>query len=308
MNLSKNIYKTVSALLITLCLPACQEDTEVYQTLCVDSDTTIKNDIPEKGILWSLAKDDIKHLIPMLTKESPRNIYVMNSITTCEMTFEDIEVDKSICKVTLNAGAYGYAECNNGSKFSFGCYEKDCDQYFLFPFKDEGGVDLEPRHLDLREPISGKTHVENYKKYLDTLNKKSVKNELAVKVYFENSNLDKSSYVIRYVDKASPLKNSIQEYLNGLTPEEQKLGFESSNFGNNSSIVKIEDNIAKIHFTADNLATDLRSPQQVIDFSHSIYMIADQFETVNETEICVNDTYNYQMAFLANEEPIDCPF
>lgn len=51
MNLSKNIYKTVSALLITLCLPACQEDTEVYQTLCVDSDTTIKNDIPEKGIL-----------------------------------------------------------------------------------------------------------------------------------------------------------------------------------------------------------------------------------------------------------------
>ena len=151
-------------------------------------------------------------------------------------------------------------------------------------------------------------YTENYKNYLNKMSKQSVKSKLAVKVYFKNPNLDDSSYVIRYINKTSPLKDSIQEYLNGLTSDEKKLGFESNNFGNDSFTVKIEDNIAKIHFTADDLTTDLRSPQQIIDFSHSIYMIADQFKTVNETEICVNDTYNYQMAFLANEDPVDCPF
>ena len=306
--LLKNIYKTVGILLITSCLSACQEEAEVYQNLCVDADTTVKNDVPKEGISWSLSIDDFKHLMSLVKKESQRNIYVMNSITTCEMEFDDIEVDNNVCNITLNAGAYGHAECSDGSKYSFGCYEKECDQYFPFPFEDEEGVDLEPDYLDESEPISGKSYIENYKNYLNKINKKSVKDKLAVKVYFENSNLDDLSYVVRYVDKASPLKNSIQEYLNGLTLEEKKLGFESSNFGNDSFTVKIEDNIAKIHFTADDLTTDLRSAQQIIDFSHSIYMIADQFKTVNETEICVNDTYNYQMAFLANEDPVDCPF
>ena len=306
--LLKNIYKTVGILLITSCLSACQEEAEVYQTLCVDTDTTVKNDVPKEGISWSLSIDDFKHIMPLVKEESSRNIYIMNSITTCEMKLDNIEVDDNICKITLNAGAYGHAECSDGSKYSFGCYEKECDQYFPFPFEDEEGVDLEPDYLDESEPISGKSYIENYKNYLNKINKKSVKDKLAVKVYFENSNLDDLSYVVRYVDKASPLKNSIQEYLNGLTLEEKKLGFESSNFGNDSFTVKIEDNIAKIHFTADDLTTDLRSAQQIIDFSHSIYMIADQFKTVNETEICVNDTYNYQMAFLANEDPVDCPF
>ena len=66
---------------------------------------------------------------------------------------------------------------------------------------------------------------------LNTINELYKSTALEIKVYFENPNLDDSSYVIRYVDKASPLKNSIQEYLNGLTPEEKKLGFETSNFG-----------------------------------------------------------------------------
>ena len=135
--LSKNIYKTLSVLLVTLCLPACQEDVEIYQTLCIDADTTVKDDIPKEGILWSLARNEIKHLISMVSKESPRNIYVMNSITTCEIKFDNIDIYNKICKITLNAGAYGHAECSDGSKHNFGCYQKECDRYFPFPFIDE---------------------------------------------------------------------------------------------------------------------------------------------------------------------------
>ena len=306
--LLKNIYKTVGILLITLCLSACQEEAEIYQTLCVDADTTIKNDVPEEGISWSLSIDNFKHLILLVKKESQRNIYVMNSITTCEMKFDDIEVDSNICNITLNAGAYGYAECSDGSKYSFGCYQKECDQYFPFPFIDEETTDSELAFTSLSSTFSGETYTENYKHYLNKINKQSLRDKLAVKVYFENPNLDDSSYVIRYVDKASPLKNSIQEYLNGLTSEEKSLGFKTSNFGNDSFQVKIEDNVALISFTASYLTRDLKSPQQVIDFTTSITMTAKQFDTVNEAKICVNDTYNYQMAFLANEEPIKCPF
>ncbi|MGP5373091.1 hypothetical protein ACTXLO_08320 [Psychrobacter alimentarius] len=96
--------------------------------------------------------------------------------------------------------------------------------------------------------------------------------------------------------------------MNGLTVEEKKLGFESNNFGNNSFTVKIEDNIAKVHFTANDLTTSLRSSQQIIDFRHSIRMTAEHFNTVDVTEICVNNSYNYQMIFLANEESVDCSF
>ena len=300
--------KTIIILSVTLFLPAYQEEAEVYQKLCVDSDTTVKNDIPKEGILWSLSTDDFKQIMPLVKEESSRNIYVMNSITTCEMKFDNIEVDKNICKITLNAGAYGHAKCDNASEYSFGCYEKECNQYFPFPFIDEETTDSEPAFTSLPNTLNKEMYTENYKNYLNKMSKQSVKSKLAVKVYFKNPNLDDSSYVIRYINKTSPLKDSIQEYLNGLTSDEKKLGFESNNFGNDSFTVKIEDNIAKIHFTADDLTTDLRSPQQNIDFSHSIYMIADQFKTVNETEICVNDTYNYQMAFLANEDPVDCPF
>ena len=148
----------------------------------------------------------------------------------------------------------------------------------------------------------------NYKKYLRDKNSQVVRNKIAVKVYVNNPHLDDTSYVIRFVDEASPLKNAIQEYLNGLSVEEKNLGFESNSFGNNSFTVKIKDNIAKIHFTANDLTTNLRSSQQVIDFSHSIRMTAEQFNSVDATEICVNNSYNYQMVFLANEESIDCPF
>ena len=72
--------------------------------------------------------------------------------------------------------------------------------------------------------------------------------------------------------------------------------------------MKIEDKVALISFTADDLTRDLKSPQQIIDFTTSIAMTAEQFDTVNEAKICVNDTYNDQMAFFANEEPVACLF
>lgn len=96
--------------------------------------------------------------------------------------------------------------------------------------------------------------------------------------------------------------------MNSLTPEEKKPGFKTSNFGNGSFQVKIENKVALISFTADDLTRDLKSPQQVIDFTTSIAMTAEKFDTVNEAKICVNDTYNYEITFFANEEPVECPF
>lgn len=82
----------------------------------------------------------------------------------------------------------------------------------------------------------------------------------------------------------------------------------SSNFGNGNFQVKIEDKVALISFTADYLTRDLKSPQQVIDLTTSIAMTAEQFDTVNEAKICVNDTYNYEITFFANKDSVDCPF
>ena len=304
--LLNNICKPIIILSVTLYLLACKEETEVYQTLCIDADTTVKNDVPKEGILWSLSTDDFEHLISLVKKESSRNIYVMNSITACEMKFDNIQVDNNICKITLNAGAYGHAKCDDESEYSFGCYEKECDQYFPFPFIDEKKTYSEPVFTNLPDTINKKMYSKNYEDYLDEISKQTIENKLAAKIYFENSNLNNSSYVFRYIDKASPLKNSIQEYLNGLTPEEKELGFETSNFGNDSFQVKIEKNTAFVNFKSSDLS--ITGPEQILNFIYNISKTAEQFDTVNKTEICINNIYNYQMAFLANEEPIDCPF
>ena len=197
---------------------------------------------------------------------------------------------------------------NNNNKLNLICQSDACSSYFLWPYVDEYISSTKPHLANEPDTLIKKLYDKNYKTYLNKISKQSVKDKIPIKVYFENPNLDDSSYVIRYVDKASPLKNSLQEYLNGLTPEEKKLGFESSNFGSDSFQVKIEDKVAFIGFTAPDLTKDLRSPQQVIDFTTAISMTAEQFNTVDEAEICVNDTYNYQMSFLANEDPIACPF
>lgn len=137
---SKNIYKVVVILSIAIYTTACQEEgqnNKDYETVCVDADTSVKDDVADDGILWSLTNNDLKYILSLVTQESNRNIYIMNSITTCDMTFKDIAVDNNTCNVTLNAGAYGYAECSNGSKYSFGCYKDECDQYFPFPYEEQ---------------------------------------------------------------------------------------------------------------------------------------------------------------------------
>ncbi|MDE4455949.1 hypothetical protein [Psychrobacter sp. DAB_AL62B] len=136
--LSKSIYKIIVLLSIVLYTTACQEEkSQSYQKLCIDKDTSIKNDIADNGILWSLSDANLKHILSLVTEESDRNIYIMNSITTCDMTFKDIELNNNICEVTLNAGAYGYAICSDGSNYSFGCYESECIQYFPFPYQEQ---------------------------------------------------------------------------------------------------------------------------------------------------------------------------
>lgn len=72
--------------------------------------------------------------------------------------------------------------------------------------------------------------------------------------------------------------------------------------------MKIENHIAKIHFTSNDLTKDLRSPQQVIDFTMAIIVTAEQFDTVNDAQICVNNTYNYEITFLLMKNQLIVPF
>lgn len=200
-------------------------------------------------------------------------------------------------------------ELSDGNKvLNLICSKESCSEPFLWGFATESTIKANPMLADIMMNKLSYIYNYNYKKYLRDKNSQVVRNKVAVKVYFNNPYLDDTSYVTRFVDKAAPLKNAIQEYLNGLAVEEKNLGFESNNFGNNSFTIKIKDNIAKIHFTANDLTTDLRSSQQIIDFNHSIRMTAEQFNTVDSTEICVNNSYNYQITFFANEEPVECPF
>lgn len=194
----------------------------------------------------------------------------------------------------------------NHNNLNLICQSDACSSYFLWPFVDEYIAATEPHLANEPDTLIEKIYTKNYKSYLNKMSKQSIKDKLAVKVYFENPNLDDSDYVIRFVNKESPLKNAIQEYLNGLTPEEKKLGFESSNFGNDSFQVKIKDKTALVNFTINEL--EIIGPEQILKFTYNISKTAEQFKTVDETEICVNNIYNYQMAFLANEDAIDCPF
>ena len=186
------------------------------------------------------------------------------------------------------------------------CNKDSCSKPFLWGFATESTIRANPKLADVMMIKLSSIYSENYGNYLDKKNKQSLKGKLAVKVFFENPNLEGPSYVSRYVDKASPLKNSIQEYLNGLTPEEKNLGFETSNFGNEIFQVKIEKKTALINFKSSDLS--ITGPEQILNFNYNISKTAEQFDTVDKTEICVNNIYNYQMAFLANEEPIECPF
>lgn len=135
------------------------------------------------------------------------------------------------------------------------CNKDSCSKPFLWGFATESTIKANPKLADAMMIKLSSIYSENYGNYLEK-NKQTLKARLAVKVFFENPNLDGSSYIIRYVDKKSPLKNGIQEYLNGLTPEEKNLGFETSNFGNEIFQVKIEDKVALVSFTASDLTKD----------------------------------------------------
>nr|WP_317200940.1 hypothetical protein [uncultured Psychrobacter sp.] len=85
----KTIVKSFTVLLISLIMASCQEEDNYNvdrQTLCVDEDTSVANDISDDGIVWSLSKYDLTNIMALVHKqESYREIYVMHSITTCDL-------------------------------------------------------------------------------------------------------------------------------------------------------------------------------------------------------------------------------
>lgn len=72
--------------------------------------------------------------------------------------------------------------------------------------------------------------------------------------------------------------------------------------------MKIEDKVALISFTADDLTRDLKSPQQVIDVTNSIAMTAEQFDTFNEEKFVLMIPITIKWLFFANEELVACLF
>lgn len=106
----------------------------VYKTTCVDADTSVDNDIAKEGIAWSLSTHQLQTILSMVEDMPYRDIYLANSITTCELEMNDINFRGSRCQVSLNAGSYGYAKCDDGKEYGFGCYKEQCVQYFPFPY------------------------------------------------------------------------------------------------------------------------------------------------------------------------------
>ncbi|MGP5361622.1 hypothetical protein ACTXL1_12630, partial [Psychrobacter celer] len=63
---------------------------------------------------------------------------------------------------------------------------------------------------------------------------------------------------------------------------------------------------ALIKFISKDL--NIESPEQVLNFDYNIFKTAEQFDYIDNVKICINNIFNYQMSFLANEQPIKCPF
>lgn len=98
----------------------------------------------------------------------------------------------------------------------------------------------------------------------------------------------------------------MQDYLQGITEQEEKMGFKTNILGLTGFNIKVEDRTAMIDFESNNL--DIRGPNQILNFSYNIAKTTKHFEYVDDAEICINGIYNYQMAFLANETIAPCPF
>lgn len=147
------------------------------------------------------------------------------------------------------------------------------------------------------------------KKELNTINELYKNKVLETKIYFDNDNIDPlstSEYVIRQSKTNSSLVSSIRSYLDGVSKQEADLGFETNNLGIESFEIKVKEKTALINFVSTDL--NIKSSEQILNFDYNIFKTAEQFDYIDDVKICINNISNYQMSFLANEEPADCPF
>jgi hypothetical protein len=149
----------------------------------------------------------------------------------------------------------------------------------------------------------------NKQKELNTINGLHKNTIPEIRIYFDHKNIGLLStldYINRLSKTDDPLIFSINSYLNGVRKQEADLGFKTNNLGIRSFKLKVEDKIALINFVSNDL--DISSPEQILNFNYNIFKTAEQFNYIDDVKICINNIYNYQMVFLANEEAIDCPF
>lgn len=152
-------------------------------------------------------------------------------------------------------------------------------------------------------------HSVEERKELNTLNKLYKNKELKIKIYFDNKDIDSlgtSEYIIRQENTSDPLIFSIRSYLKGVNKQEADLGFKTNNLGIDSFEIKVEGKIVLVNFISEDL--NIKSPEQILKFDYNIFKTAEQFDNIDDVKICINNIYNYQMSFLANEEVIECPF
>ena len=152
-------------------------------------------------------------------------------------------------------------------------------------------------------------HSTEEEKELNTVNDLCKNTALEIKIYFDSKDIESfstSKYIIRQSNTSNPLDFSIRSYLDGVNEEEVDLGFKTNNLGIGSFEIKVKDRTALINFISKDL--NIESPEQILNFDYNIFKTAEQFDYIDDVKICINNISNYQMSFLANEQPIKCPF
>lgn len=128
-----------------------------------------------------------------------------------------------------------------------------------------------------------------------------------VKIFFEVTDESLPPYVIRQVMTTTPLKQALQNYIQGVTSSEYNKGYHNNTLGIDAiKSVTISNHTTNIHFTANDL--QIQNPMQVMNFTDNISRITEQFSTVNSVNICINNISNYQTTFFSNEPIIPCDF
>ena len=152
-------------------------------------------------------------------------------------------------------------------------------------------------------------HSTEEEKELNTINDLYKNTALEIKIYFDSKDIESfstSKYIIRQSNTSNPLDFSIRSYLDGVSEEEVDLGFKTNNLGIEYFKIKVKDRTALINFISKDL--NIESPEQILNFDYNIFKKAEQFDYIDDVKICINNISNYQMSFLANEQPIKCPF